>query len=230
MTQVEPMGIRGDDKPAHKPADPNWIPAKTYPASMKMVEDLQAHGWANKVLLDGGDVVQFSLMPPPVLNYYTQADWSVGQQYTSGQPTGGGDSGTAGQQAGVLPFGGHVYTGVDPYPSMKGDDIYRLSVTVPADYPSGPNMNTISVGEHGASGGPQQRNVKLKDASGATLYETVGTYPSVPYCVGGPPGAGVIVLQPGATYSLEIFNNGPKPTGTYPPVTDMVVQCYAPQK
>jgi hypothetical protein len=133
-------------------------------------------------------------------------------------------------EAGVLPFGGHVYTGTPPYPSMKGDDLYQLKLTVPADWPKGPNMNTVSIGEHGASGGPQSRNVKIRDNAGNLLYETTGTYPSIPYCVGGPPGAGVIVLQPGVTYGIEIFNDGPKPTGTYPPVTDMVVYCYAPQK
>ena len=215
------------DRPSTKPADPNWIPAKNYPSSMKMVEDLQAHKWNNKVLLDGGDVVQFSLCPPPVLNYYTQADWSVGQEYTSGQPTTGTGTSTAGQE-GVLPFGGHVYTGTPPYPSMEGDETYKLTLTVPADWPSGPNMNTISIGEHGSSGGPQQRDVKLKDGNGALMYQAIGTYPSIPYCVGGPPGPNVIVLQPGGIYVLEIFNNGPNTP--YPEITDMVVHCYTPQK
>jgi len=224
-----PKGTRVN-RPSTKPSDPLWVPAKSYQTSMKMVEDLQAHDWANKVLLDGGDVVQFSLMPPPVLNYYTQADWTVGQQYTSGQPT-GVETGTQGGEEGVLPFGGHVITGVAPYPSMKGDDLYKLTLTIPADTPKGPNMNTISIGEHGASGGPQQRDVKLRDGSGKILYQTIGTYPSIPYCVGGPPGAGVIVLQPAGVYYLEIFNNGPLAEGaTYPPITDMVVYCYAPQK
>jgi hypothetical protein len=222
---------RKEPRPDPLPTDPNWVPAQQYASSLKMVEDLQAHQWNNKVLLDGGDVVQFSLCPPPVLNYYTQADWSVGQQYTAGQPTGSSPATTQGMEAGVLPFGGHVYTGVPPYPSMKGDDLYQLKLTVPADWPAGPNMNTVSIGEHGASGGPQQRNVKIKDETGTVLYETIGTYPSIPYCVGGPPGAGVIVLTPGKTYNIEIFNNGPKPeNATYPPVTDMVVYCYAPQK
>jgi hypothetical protein len=58
-------------RPSTKPVDPNWKPAQTYPSSLKMVEDLQAHQYAYKVMLDGGDVVQFSLNPPPVLNYYT---------------------------------------------------------------------------------------------------------------------------------------------------------------
>jgi hypothetical protein len=214
-----------------KPADPNWKPAQTYPSSLKMVEDLEAHQYAYKVMLDGGDVVQFALNPPPVLAYYTQADWSVGQAYTSGQPTGGGTGEPAGQ-AGVLPFGGHVYTGVPPHPSMKGDDLYKLSLTVPTDWPTGPNMNTISIGEHGSSGGPQARNVKLKDGTGALMYEVVSdTYPSIPYCVGGPPGAGVITLTPAGVYYLEIFNNGPLGEGaTYPPITDMAIHCYTPAR
>jgi len=221
------------EKPEHKPADPNWKPAQTYPSSLKMVEDLEAHDYPNKVLLDGGEVVQFALLPPPPLLYYTQADWSVGQTPTSGQPTGGGSTTTTqGQEAGVLPFGGHVYTGVDPYPSMKGDSTYQLSLTVPSDWPRGSNQNTISVGEHGSSGGPQARHVTLSDKHGKIVWEVQSdTYPAIPYSVGEPgahPGA---ILLPGETYSLDISNNGPLPAGgTYPPITDMVVYCYAPAK
>jgi hypothetical protein len=182
--------------------------------------------------------VQFSLQPLPALEYWTQSDWTVAQTKTSGQPTGGTggedniSGGGADSQAGVLPFGGSVRTGVPPHPHMKGDDLYKLSLTVPADWPMGPNGNSISIGEYGESGGTNARNVKLKDGTGTVMYECVSdTYPSIPYCVGGPPQHGAIVLLPGGVYYIEIFNNGPKPEGaTYPPITDMVIHCYAPQK
>jgi len=121
--------------PTKPPVEPAWEPAKSYASSSKMVSDLMTHHFPNQVLLDGGQVIQFANGFGPPLQYFTHPDYSVKQtqpakpvkppttDLPAQPPTVGGLV--------VLPWGGEVRTGEQGAPSMGGDSIYMLSLTVP---------------------------------------------------------------------------------------------------
>jgi len=125
----------------------------------------------------------------------------------------------------VLPWGGEVRTGENA-PQMGGNDIYMLSLTVPTDWPNGPNGSTISIAEHGSSGGQQQRRAILKDGTGTVLWNTLDTATQIPYSVGGAAGKAA-VLVPGGVYTISVQNEGPNRP---PAVTNFVCHCYTPAR